>query len=130
MYKRRYEEKKKRTKRGKGWKEKWGNSVAFHTVCERNGVQKPKLQDVQLQARLDERRDCQRRQQKALSLPLPRPSFLRGFLPTLRNGLRDPSSSFRSFQRSRKKISQGNHRLGTQMIRSPMQLWKRYHIWK
>lgn len=66
------------------------NSVAFHTVCERNGVQKPKLQDVQLEARLDERRDCQRRQQKALPLPLPRPSFLRGFLPTLRNGLRAP----------------------------------------
>lgn len=66
-------------------------------VCERNGVQKPKLQDVQLQARLDERRDCQRRQQKALSLlppPPPRsPPFLRGFLPTLRNGLREPGFS-------------------------------------
>lgn len=56
--------------------------------------------------------------------PLPRPSFLRGFLPTLRNGLRfpPPLSSFRSFQRSWKRILQGNHRLGIQMIRLPMQL--------
>lgn len=62
---------KKCTKRGKGWKEREvENSVAFHTVCERNGVQKPKLQDVQLEARLDERRDCQRRQQKALPTTL------------------------------------------------------------
>lgn len=119
MYKRRYEKKKrkKRTKRGKGWEEKWKTPVAFHTVCERNGVQKPKLQDVQLQAWLDERRDCQRRQQKALSLPLPRPSFLPWISSNSSKRLtrRPPPLLFDPFNDRGRGFQQGNHRLGTQM---------------
>lgn len=69
-YKRRNMKKKKMYKAWKRGEREVENSVAFHTVCERNGVQKPKLQDVQLEARLDERRDCQRRQQKALPTTL------------------------------------------------------------
>lgn len=66
------EVRKEERKEGRGrTKQKKRSETRCVPVCERNGVQKPKLQDVQLQARLDERRDCQRRQQKALSLPSP-----------------------------------------------------------
>ncbi|KYQ57227.1 hypothetical protein ALC60_03748 [Trachymyrmex zeteki] len=54
------------------------------SVCERNGLQKPKLQDVQLpsSSRVDERRDCRRRQRKV------HPRASQGFYPFFFRGSR------------------------------------------
>lgn len=108
------------TKRGKGVKEKWktplrSTQYASEMECKNRNCKMCNWKLGWTNAGIAS--DVSRR---LFPLPLPRPSFLRGFLPTLRNGLRLPSpslSSFRSFQRSRKRISQGNHRLGIQMIR-------------
>lgn len=110
------------TKRGKGVKEKWktplrSTQYASEMECKNRNCKMCNWKLGWTNAGIAS--DVSRR---LFPLPLPRPSFLRGFLPTLRNGLRLlspslPLSSFRSFQRSRKRISQGNHRLGIQMIR-------------
>lgn len=69
MKKEKRREKKRRKEAVKGEAAK--PSAAFLSVCERNGLQKPKLQDVQLQAssRVDERRDCGQRQRKTCPKP-------------------------------------------------------------
>lgn len=114
------EVRKEERKEGRGrTKQKKRSETRCVPVCERNGVQKPKLQDVQLQARLDERRDCQRRQQKALSLPSPFFSswissnsskrLTRPVALSLSFTLLLPEALARSFQWSRKRISRRFH---------------------
>lgn len=129
VYKRRYEKKNKK-KMYKAWKR----------VKGRKGKWKTPLRSTQYASEMEcKNRNCKMCNWKLgwtnagiasdvsrrlFHYPYPVHLFFVDFFQLFETayGSPPPLSSFRSFQRSRKRILQGNHRLGIQMIRLPMQL--------